>query len=277
MTTLQQDITTLAAGFSGLCGVAARHLGSGAEAAVNDTERFPTASSIKIQVLFQLLREVERGNAQLFERVTLRAADRTLGSGLLVNMDAGLNPTLRDLAVLMMAISDNTATNLLIDRLGLYAINQALREAGMRDTQLRGRIDFERIRESNDNLAVGTPRDFCDFLAALYRRELLSGAATEQMLEIMRIQKYIEPIRRCLPYNPYGEEFGEPQSVWVASKTGSLSGVRCESGIVHTPGAVWSLSVMTRDGKDATFTSDNEGTRLIAAISRRVFDDWGGR
>src|SRR5262245_1510782 len=177
--TLQGDIEKLGEGFSGLAGIAACNLTTGDAVEVNDRESFPTASMIKIQVLFELIRQVERGNAQLWERVTLRESDRTLGSGLLVNLDEGLNPTLRDLAVLMMAISDNTATNLLIDRLGIGAINQAIRDAGMRDTELRGRIDFDRIRESNDNLAVSTPRDFSDFLTALWRGELLTGGSVE--------------------------------------------------------------------------------------------------
>src|SRR5205809_6431062 len=100
MTTLQQDLEGLASGFSGLAGIAARNLTTGEAVAVNDGESFPKASMIKIQVLFELMRQVERGNAQLWERVTLRGADRTLGSGLLLNLDEGLNPTLRDLAVL---------------------------------------------------------------------------------------------------------------------------------------------------------------------------------
>lgn len=272
---LQADLGGILSDFSGTAGLAARKLATGAAVAVNDRERFPTASMIKIPVLFQLMREAERGNAQLWERVTLRAADRTGGSGLLAHCDPGLNPSLRDLAVWMMAISDNTATNLLIDRLGIQAINNAMREAGMRESELRGRIDFDRIRESNENLAVGTPRDFCDFLCALHRGELLSTGSTQQILEIMRIQKYIEPIRRYLPFNPYGEEFGEPQRVWVASKTGSLRGVRGEAGLVHTPAGVYVLAVMSREGKDPTMTSDNEGVRLIAAVSRRVYEAWG--
>jgi len=99
----------------------------------------------------------------------------------------------------------------------------------------------------------------------------------EQMLGIMRIQKYIEPMRRLLPFNPYGFEFGEPQDVWVASKTGSLKGVRCESGLVHAPAAEWALSVCTRDCEDNSFTSDNTGVRFISDVSRAVFDAWAPR
>src|SRR5207248_8409744 len=142
---------------------------TGEEIRVNDTAAFPTASMIKILIRFELVRQCAKGQAHLWERMTLRDEDKTLGSGLLAAFDAGANLTLHDLAVMMMAISDNTATNLLIDRLGQYAINQAARDAGMLDTELRNKIDFEKIRASHDNLAVSTPRDFVIFLSALPR------------------------------------------------------------------------------------------------------------
>lgn len=276
MAALQEDIERLAAGFPGTAGVAARNLSTGEEAAVHDGLSFPTASMIKIMVLFELVRAGARGQAQLWERVTLRRQDKTLGSGLLLDLDEGANLTLRDLAVLMMAISDNTATNMLIDRLGLHAINQACRDAGMYRTELRGKIDFDRIRASNENLAVSAPRDFCDFLTSLWREELLPAAYVEQVLGIMRIQKYMNmTLRRHLPYDPYAFEFGETQETWIASKTGGLSGVRTEAGIVHTARADWALCVMTRDFVKEEAGSDDPGSRFIAAASRLVYERWG--
>ncbi|HTE18130.1 MAG TPA: serine hydrolase [Armatimonadota bacterium] len=272
---LQARVEQLCAEFPGIAGVAAGNLATGEEVSVNARLSFPTASMIKIQILFELVRLCARGQAQMWERVTLRREDKTLGSGLLVDLDDGLNLTLRDLAVLMMSISDNTATNILIDRLGRGAINAACRDAGMYDTELRGKIDFDRIRESNDNLAVSTPHDFRTFLSALHRGELIPGPYVEQILGIMRIQKYIEPMRKPLPFNPYGFEFGEPQEVWVASKTGSLKGVRCESGLVHTPRATWALSVCTKECEDNSWTSDNTGVRFISAVSRALYEVWG--
>jgi len=271
---LQARIEALASGFPGSAGVAARHLGTGAEVRVNDTDSFPTASMIKILILFELVRQCAKGQAHLWERVTLRDVDKTLGSGLLSAFDAGANLTLRDLAVMMMAISDNTATNVLIDRLGQYAINQACRDARMFDTELRGKIDFEKLRASPDNLAVTTPRDFVTFLTALRRGELIPAGYVEQVLDVMRIQKYIEPIRKRLPVNPYAREFGEAEEVWVASKTGGLQGVRCEGGLVHTPRAEWALCVMTRGFNDPVWSADNRGAAFISTISRLIYDAW---
>jgi hypothetical protein len=134
--------------------------------------------------------------------------------------------------------------------------------------------DFDLIRESNDSLAVTVPADFADFMASLRRGELIPEAQVEQMLGIMRIQKYIEPMRKLLPFNPYGNEFGEVQDVWVASKTGSLKGARCEGGLVHARGTEWSLCVMSKDCPDNTWTSDNTGVRFISQISHAVFEAW---
>lgn len=273
---LQARIDDIAAGFPGRAGIAARNLTTGETVAVNDAESFPTASQIKIMVLFELVRACARGQAQMWERLTLRREDKTLGSGLLLDFDEGANLTLRDLAVMMMAISDNTATNMLIDRLGKQAINQACRDAGMFDTELRNRIDFDLIGKSNDNLAVTTPSDFCRFLAALYRGELLPQPFVEQMLGIMRIQKYMaQTLRRYLPYDPYAFEFGTPQETWIASKTGGLSGVRCEAGLVHTARADWSICVMTKGYTKTEDGSDDPGSRFIAEVSRAVYDAWG--
>jgi beta-lactamase class A len=269
-------LTELCEHFSGQLGIAARHLGTGEELAVNADESFPTASSIKIPVLIELFRRAQEGDLQLSERLRYTLRERTLGSGLLSDMDEGLEPTLRDLAVLMMSISDNTATNMLIDRLGIDSINAMLGAAGITGITLNNRIDFELIRQSNDNLAVGTPAEFVRLLAALWEGRILQGEYREGALRIMRIQKYIEPIRRYLPFNPYAEEFGEPQDLWIASKTGGLSGVRCESGLIGAGDTVYALSVMGKECADKRLGSDGEGTLAIATASELIYRCWVG-
>ena len=272
---LQDRLKRLGEGFSGVAGIAAYNLDADDNVSLNDTKSFPTASSIKIFILYELTRQHQRGNALFWERMTLRDDIKTPGSGMLFDFQPGANLTLHDLAVMMMGISDNTATNMLIQRLGIQAINEAIRETGLLDTELRGSIDFDRIRESNDNLGVSTPRDFVTFLGKLYRGEIMTQGGVEQMLDIMRIQKNIEPLRKYLPFNPYAREFGEDQDIWVASKTGSLKGVRCESGLVHTSRSTWAISVMSKDCQDDTWTSENEGIRLISQVSKCVYDAWG--
>jgi beta-lactamase class A len=271
-----RQLTQLCDHFSGRLGIAARHLGTGEELGVNAEESFPTASSIKIPVLIELYRRAQVGELSLAERLRYTARDRTLGSGILGDLDDGLEPTLRDLAVLMMSISDNTATNMLIDRLGKEQINAAVQAAGAPGIELRNRIDFDLIRQSNDNLAVGTPADFIRLLAALWEGRILKPKHRDGVLRIMRIQKYIEPIRRYLPFNPYAAEFGEPQDLWIASKTGGLSGVRCESGLIGAGETVYALSVMGTECADKSLGSDSEGTLAIATASEFVYRYWVG-
>jgi beta-lactamase class A len=176
--------------------------------------------------------------------------------------------------VLMMAISDNTATNMLIDRLGKEKINAMLRTAEITGIELRNKIDFDLIRQSNDNLAVGTPAEFVRLMTALWEGRILKPKHRDAALKIMRIQKYIEPIRRYLPFNPYAAEFGEPQDLWIASKTGGLSGVRCESGLIGSGDTLYALSVMGKECTDKSAQPDNEGTLAIATASELVYRYW---
>jgi beta-lactamase class A len=272
--TLEAELAALAGGFAGTAGVCALNLGTGERVGVSADEPFPTASAIKLFVLYELVRRSAAGELDTRERVRLDDTQRVLGSGVLGHLGAGLEPTLDDLGVLMMMVSDNTAANLLIDRLGVEPINAAIRAAGLSKTELRGRIDFEALAADKSALGMATPGELAVFFARLRRGELLGSDATERYLDVLRIQKYIEPLRRLLPADPYAREFGEPDSVWVASKTGSLSGVRCEGGLVHTPSAEWAIAVMTQNGQDLRVTSDNDGVRLIAEASRAVYDAW---
>jgi len=272
--TLLEELTALAAGHSGVAGIAAENLSTGDRVAVRADDPFPAASSIKVFVLLSLLQQAARGQMDLSQRAELDHGARTLGSGVLLHLDAGLRPTLWDLAVLMMMVSDNTATNLLLDRLGVDAVNESIRSAGLENTRLGGKIDFGRLSQDPSALGVSPPGALCAFYARLARAELLAREQTERMLALLRIQKYIEPLRRDLPADPYAREFGDPEPVWVASKTGSLSGVRCEAGLIHTPVARWSIAVMTKQGTDRRVTSDNEGWRLVSRASRMVFDAW---
>lgn len=269
------ELDALTRDFSGVVGVCAENLATGERVALRADETFPTASAIKIFVLYALLSEAAAGRLDLAERHAVPESARTLGSGVLLHLAPGLQPTWSDLATLMMMLSDNLATNLLVDRLGTDTVNAHIRRAGLEHTALGGRVDFARLAADKTALGASTPADLVRFFARLRQGQLLDPAAADRLLDVMRIQKYIEPLRRRLPADPYAREFGDPEPVWVASKTGSLSGVRCEAGLVHTPKAEWAIAVMTRDVRDTRVTSDNDAVCLIADVSRAVYDAWG--
>lgn len=267
---LIDEITALCQAFSGRVGLCTENLATRERIEVRANESFPTASAVKVFVLFAL----HRSDLDLGERLEITREQHVLGSGVLSHLAPGLRPTLADLGVLMMMVSDNSATNRLIERLGVERINSAIAEAGLVSTRLYGSIDFSKSGTPEGALGASTPGDFVRFYAALGRGELLDAERTQRVLDVLRIQKYIEPLRRELPADPYAREFGEDEPVWVASKTGSMSGLRAEAGLVHTPKAEWTLAVMTDGGTDARVTSDNEGLRLISRASRVIYDAW---
>ena len=139
---LPPSIRSIQRRFSGTLGVAARDLQSGDELFLNADEVFPTASMVKLGILLELFRQAEAGELKLDELRTVGTKDKTGGSGLLENMAADVTLSLYDIAVLMNAISDNSATNVLIDRLGIERINHAMCEAGMQHTHLYRKIAF---------------------------------------------------------------------------------------------------------------------------------------
>jgi beta-lactamase class A len=255
--------------FSGTLGAAARNLKTGDELFVNADEVFPTASMVKLGILLELFRQSEAGQLQLGEMLTIRKADKTGGSGLIENMGAVVSLSLHDIAVLMNAISDNTATNVLIDRLGIERINQAMREAGMAHTHLFRKIVFTAARNLKYPLfATGTPRDFMTLASNLYERKLLNRKNTDEMLKIMRIQKNMGNLTRFMNFNPYDDD----KQAWVASKTGSITGVRNETGVIHTKEGAHVVAVMTKGCTDERWTPDNEGTVAVAKLSKAVAD-----
>lgn len=277
MRALEETLEPILREFRGHVGLAVEHLESGEKLAVRADVPCAAASMIKIAVLAELFRQRDRDALRLDDELELGEEDKVAGSGILASLTPGRRYTLRDLGILMMAISDNTATNLLIGRLGIDAVNAFMRGAGMTRTELRSAIDLNLLARDNNALAVGTPADFVLLLAGLERREILSASSCDEILEIMKIQKYMERMNRFLPFSPYTRDIGMPQYVSVASKTGSLNGVRTEAGTVRTPRNVWALCVMARGSPDRRWTSDNEGVRLIARVSRVVYEHFEGR
>jgi len=267
-------IRRIARNSSGTLGLAARDLKTGREVLLNADVVFPTASMIKIAILLELFRQREVGRLKLDETLTVRKSHKTAGSGLIENMGDEVTLSLHDLAVLMNAISDNTATNVLIDRLGIAKINRAIRDAGMTQTRLYRKIAFDKRRRLKyPYFATGTPRDFMTLMTNLYEGRLLNETNTQEMLAIMRVQKYMGNLTRYLRFNPYARASQD----WVASKTGSILGVRNETGIIHTRRGAHVISVMTKGCKDKKWTPDNEGTLAVAKVSRainRYFHGW---
>lgn len=253
---LGRELNQIAASFDGAIGIAVKDFTTGDVLAVNGDTIFPQASSIKVTVLIGLLRQAQAGALQLDERVVIRKAQFVGGSGVLQGFaDGASSLSLHDLAVLMIVLSDNSATNILIDRVGLSKVNDTLAALRLPQTRLeRLMMDFDAARQGRENLS--TPRDMITLYELLYRGKALDDKHTALALEILKIPKDVDT---TLPR-------GLPPGVPIANKRGELDGVRCDSGIVLLEGRPYAISVMT------TYAADGDAAeRTITEISRRVF------
>jgi beta-lactamase class A len=198
------------------------------------------------------------------DRVELRPGDVATGSGVIKDLTIGLRLSLRDAATLMVTVSDNTATNLLIDRLGTRAINRGARTAGYSGTRCDGRIFKGRALHS-----YSTPRDLGAFMANIARGRELSRTAARAMLDTLKREQYANIVGRMIPYQP----FGKGHERWLlASKSGSLIGVRNDAAYVKGPGVRYAIALMSKDCADERFNVDNEANLVLARLAAHVHD-----
>jgi beta-lactamase class A len=255
---LARGIEEIAREIGGSVGVAVRDIRRAQALDLNADRRFPSASVIKVCILVELMARVEEGELSLADRVLLADADKVPGSGVLSMLHEGLELTVEDLAHLMITVSDNTASNMLIDRLGCDAINARMDSLGLRQTRLgRKFYDFEARDRGFDNWA--TAGELADLLVGIERRRVVSPGACEKMLAILRKQQFDGKIPRLLP----------PDTP-VANKTGTISTASHDVGIIYAPAGPIALAVLT---ENAANPAAAEGG--IRHVARLVYHHWG--
>ena len=228
---LERALDAIVARAGGEVALAATNLANG-ETIERDADRpMPTDSVFKFALLAEVFRQAEAGTLDLDERVTLRAEDVVMGSGILRDFESGLQPTLRDLAMMMIIVSDNSATNLLLDRVGgPRRVNATMRDLGLPSIVVHRRIVFGEITTAA-RLAEAAPRDLMRPAAMLAREELVSPAASRAMLAILGRQRYLEQAPRFIAYRPYAGDFALTQPIAVFNKTGMINGLRADTGV----------------------------------------------
>jgi beta-lactamase class A len=245
--------------FDGLMGISVKDLASGEEFHLNEDVVFPVASSIKIPILVELFNKARTGNIDLDRKVIIRDGDKVKGSGVLKEMgDGTVTLTTRDLATLMIMVSDNTATNMLIDAVGMDDVNAMLRGLGLEETRLRRKMqDHRAISEGKDNFS--TPYEFARLMKRLHGHEGIDPWVCEQALSVLKKPK-ATPISHALPYE-----------IEVADKDGDMPGVRCDVGVVYLPGRPYVLSIMTKDvpASDLKKLRTNEA---ITEVSKMTYE-----
>jgi beta-lactamase class A len=259
----------------GVVALAAMNLLTGEEVGRDAERPMPTASVIKLPLLVEVFRQVEAGTLDLDERVTLRAEDIVMGSGILRDFQPGLQPTLRDLAMMMIIVSDNGATNLLLDRVGgPERVNATMRSLGLPSIVLHRRIEFDQIKTSGD-LAEAAPRDLMRLAGMLARGELVSPAASAAMRAIMSRQRYLEQAPRYINYRRYAGDFGQERAITVFNKTGMISGLRADTGVFAIGDVpMIAYSVVNDAGPDTSYREEHPGDITNALIGRALLEYW---
>ncbi|MFN3649562.1 MAG: serine hydrolase [Armatimonadota bacterium] len=255
---LARGIEEVAAEIGGIVSVSARDLRRGEALDLRADERLFAASIIKVAILVELLAQAEAGEVRLDERRSLADAEKVPGSGVLSMLHPGMELTLEDLAHLMICVSDNTASNMLLGILGLDRVNQRMRSLGLTQTCMgRKFFDFEARERGLENWA--TAREMAELLTRIERREVVSASACEKMLSIMRRQQFDGRIPRLLP----------PDTP-VANKTGSITGICHDIGIIYSPAGPLVLAVLTSGIAEPALAENG-----IRHIARLVYHHWG--
>lgn len=266
---MQQEVERIARDLDGIAGVAILDLTSGERLLINGDEIFPQASLIKLPLLVELYRQEEQaqkgtgGKARLNDVYVVRQEDFLGESDIMNGLTPGITRvTNRDLATMTSAVSDNAATNVLIDRVGMENVNAMLAGLGLKSTLLRRKmLDLKAAQEGREN--VSTPREMVLLLEAVWQNRLFSQTLRDDLLKVLSRHGHYTTLLHQ----------GIPADVTVAEKEGSLEAVRTVGGIVLTPNRPFAIAVMT------TFLDDEkEGEAAIgriAAAAYRYFDRIG--
>ena len=289
MTTLSEAVSEV----PGVVGVAARHLQTGQTIGHNADTVFFTASTFKVPILAELYRQVDAGTLDMGQRVELTDGLRVPGSGVLRELGSGLAPNLHDLAMLMIIVSDNLATDILYHTVGKDSLNRTMADFGLSKTKLpmscrdllfslagltvsESLDDFwevsDRVEQGYRGLSpdcdalneeksdVSSPADMVSLLEIVHNGDFLSEGSRDGMLHILKRQK----LRSIIPYYL-------PPDVIAAHKTGGVYSVRCDVGIVWGPSGPYAVAIMAK-----RITNSTDLDPKLARISRIVFDEMSG-
>jgi beta-lactamase class A len=261
---LESSIKQIDANLDGVLGVAIEDLNTGQKFLLRADSIFPQASTIKIAVLAELYHQAQQsvhgtpGKAKLTDLYTMRTADLVPDSDIMGGLTPGVTQiTNRDLATMMVAVSDNSATNVLIDRLGMENVNALLDSLGLHNTGLRRKMmDIKAAAEGREN--ISTPREMLALLENIYQGKVLDKEMTADFFKMLSTHKN-SFIPRDLPAD-----------LQIANKPGELEAVRDDSGIVFLQNRPYIICVMT-----TYLVREHDGEEAIAKISAaayRLFD-----
>lgn len=269
-TALDQRVRAEVAQFKGKVSLFAKNLDTGMVYELGGDDRVPTASTIKIAVMVEAFARVAEGKAKWTDDLVLTKEKKVGGSGILNEFANGLHLTFRDAVTLMMIMSDNTATNLVIDVLTADAINARMESLGFKETRLMRRVfgggeSLEGKKEENKRFGLGrtTPHEMVMLLEKLERGEVVSPAASKEMLDLMKREQGTNGAWR--------EQWRVPK----ATKSGALDALRSNIGIIYHPRGRIALAITCNEVPEVNWTVDNPALLLMSRLSEILVDGLG--
>ncbi len=267
---LESTLTPLAKSHKGKVAIAMKHLESGETFFLNADEVMPTASLIKLPIMAEVYFQAKEDKVKLDDMLTLTKDEMVQGSGILTqHFSAGAKFSLRDAVRLMIVYSDNTATNLVLDKIGIPSTNKRMDELKMPNTRIHAKVfkgsttSIDPERSKKYGLGSTTAREMLTLVEMLHQNKLVSEEASKAMLEHLKKCDDKDKFPRFLP-----------TGVSVAHKTGSVSNARTDAGILYFKGGPVALCVLTNENEDKTFRQDNAGNRLCAEVAKIVVEHY---
>src|SRR5215217_277818 len=265
--TLDDQVKTLVTSFKGKVNIFARNLDTGETYALNADERVRTASTIKIAVMIEAYARVAEGKAKWTDEVVLTKEKKVSGSGILFELSDGLKLTLRDAINLMMILSDNTATNLVLDVLTTDAVNARMESLGFKQIKIMRKVGSggESMAGKNPEnkkfgLGFATPREMVLVMEKLEGGDIISPAASKEMIDLMKREQGRNAIGRSL------------WNVPMASKYGALDRLRSAVGILYTKNGKIAMALSCDDMPDTMWSVDNPAYLLMSHLSEVLAD-----
>lgn len=255
------------AGFKGKVSLFAKNLDTGETYEMGGDNRVRTASTIKVPVMVEAFARVAEGKAKWGDEVVLTDAKKVQGSGVLQELSDGLHLTLRDAVNLMIVVSDNTATNLALDVLTTDAVNARMNSLGLKQTRVLRKVGSGGTSKAGEDpalkpygLGVTTPREMVTLIEKIERGEVVSAAASKEMIELLKRQQFHQGMGRSL------------KGVVIASKPGALDRLRSDVGIIYTKQGRIAMAITCDDMPEVEWTDDNPGYLLMSRLSLILID-----
>ncbi|MFO0942755.1 MAG: serine hydrolase [Pirellulales bacterium] len=263
---LGDKIAPLVKAHEGQVSVAVKHLTTGVEYYLEADRPMPTASLIKFPVMIEAYRQKSLGKVDFDKRIDVKPEDKVQGSGIITSHFNNLSLSLRDAIQLMIVYSDNTATNLVLDQIGLPATAQSMEQLGCPNTKIHAKV-FKRetsiFPERSQQFGLGstTAREMLSLLERLERGQLVSADSCDAMKKHLLACDDNSKLKKLLP-----------AGTKMAHKTGAVSATRTDAGLIYSPSGTIAICVLTNENKDQTWTDDNAAQLLCANIGKTVYE-----